>query len=160
MLSWEGIIVGEGGCSEAIAAEGEDICAGTEPAPVDSSEAGEDIPVEAAIVAGDDGALAGADGDMSPEAGGAAEEIASGEGIGEAGLIGAVGDDAAGIDGCAAVKSHDVHTVVNLVTGIVTVNCESIAAEGEAMSDEAEGATAFAVLTDGTSMFREAVPAD
>lgn len=38
---------------------------------MESDEAGEDMPVEAAIVAGDDGALAGADGDMSFEAGGA-----------------------------------------------------------------------------------------
>lgn len=155
MLSWAGMFVG--GCSEAIAAEGEDICAEAEPAPMDSSEAGEageDMPVEAAIVAGDDGALAGADGDMSPETGGAGEEMASGEDIGKA------GDDPAGIGGCAVVKSHDVHTVVYLVTGIVTVDCESIGAEGEAISDEAEGATAFAVPTDGNSMFREAVPAD
>lgn len=100
---------------------------------------------ETVMVAGDVGALTGDDGGMSFEGGGAGGERASGEDIGEAWLTGAAGDNALDIGGCAAVKSHVGHTVIVSETTDVTVG-----AEGEDMSDGAEGATAFAVPTDGT----------
>lgn len=128
-----------------ITAGGEDICAEGELAPIESCETGEDMAVSAAMVAGDDGALTGADGGMLFEAGGAGEERASGEDIEEAGLTGAAGDEAPDIGGCAADESHVGQTVTNSETTDVTVG-----AEGEAMSDGAEGATAFAVPADGT----------
>lgn len=111
--------------------------------------------VSTAMVAGDDGALFGADGGMSFEAGRAGEERASGEDIEEAVLTGAAGDDAPDIGGCAAFMSHDGHTVTISETRDVTVG-----AEDKTMSDGAEGATAFAVPADGTFTLREAVPVD
>jgi hypothetical protein len=131
-LFWGGTSVADdGGPEEAKGEEG--ISAGGELAPIELAATGEDIGIEAPSVAGDDGTSGGAADDMSFDIGGAA------------------GDEAADVGGCIAVISHVGHTVWVSKTGTVTVACVFIGAEGE---------TASAVLTDGTLMLTEGVPAD